>query len=218
MIKSILRQSKWLASLIILVIAITPIASCASANQLPVISSLIANYEGEINPSDSCQIECVASDQDEEDELSYTWTAYGGTILGEGPTVTWVAPDTFGTCTIKVEVSDGKDGIATKQLNIQVSAPNNPPFIENLTTDCPRIRPSVSATIVCAASDPDGDELNYTWSAERGGISGEGSTVTWTAPPGYGDCIITVTVTDGRGGEASETVKIQVCGCGDACR
>lgn len=217
MIKPIFGWSKWLASLIIMVITFLPIASCLPANQLPVIASLIANYEGEINPADSCQIECVASDPDEKDELTYTWIAYGGTISGEGPTVTWVAPDTLGVCTIKVEVSDGRDGIATEQLNIQVFAPNNPPVIEGLTTDCPRVRQAGTATIECAAFDPDNDELTYSWSADRGNISGEGDTVIWVGPSDYGDYFITVTVTDGRGGEASAEIKIIVCACGSAC-
>ncbi len=224
MIRPIFGKSKWLASLIILCISFLPIASCTPANQLPVISSLTAECEDEINPADSCQIECVASDPDG-DELTYTWIAYGGNISGEGPTVTWTAPDMFGVCTIKVEVSDGKDGIATEQVNIQVSAPNNLPVIENLTTDCPRVRPSHSAIITCVASDPDGDTLTYTWSAERGSISAEDNIATWVAPSDYGNYTITVTVTDGRGGETTSSWitnsqqdgKIIVCGCGSAC-
>lgn len=225
MIKPTFGKSKWLASLIILVITFLPIASCTPPNQLPVISSLTADCEGEINPGDSCQIECVASDPDEEDELTYTWTAYGGTITGQGATVTWTAPDMYGICTIKVEVSDDRNGLATELVNIEVSIPNSPPVIDDLTTDCPRVRPSHSATITCVASDPDGDELTYTWSADRGNISGEGNIATWIAPSDYGNYTITVTVSDGRGGEATSSWitnsqkdgMIIVCGCGGAC-
>jgi hypothetical protein len=217
MIKPIFGRSKWLASLIVLCISFLPIGSCTPANLLPVISSLTADYEGEINPADSCQIECVASDPDG-DELTYTWTAYGGTILGGGSTVTWVAPDMFGICSIKVEVSDGRNGLAIELINIEVSAPNNPPVIESLTTNCPRVKPNSSGAIItCVASDPDNDELTYSWSADRGNISGEGSTVNWIAPGDYGTYFITVTVTDGRGGEASDEIKIIVCSCGSAC-
>jgi hypothetical protein len=105
-----------------------------------------------------------------------------------------------------------------------VLAPNTPPVIESLTTDCPRVRPGHSGTITCLASDPDGDELTYTWEAERGYIDGEGPEVTWTAPSEYGNYSITVTVSDGRGGEATssqvtarEDGKIIVCACGSAC-
>ncbi|MBA7576423.1 hypothetical protein ES708_18264 [subsurface metagenome] len=71
--------------------------------------------------------------------------------------------------------------------------------------------------MTCEASDPDGDELTYTWSAERGNISGEGKEVDWVAPNEFGTFAITVTVTDGRGGEASDERSIRVCTCGDAC-
>ena len=225
MIKPTFGKSKWLSSLIILGITFLPFASCLATNQPPVISSLTADFEGEINPADSCQITCVASDPDEDSDLTYTWTVYGGTIEGEGPIATWTAPDTYGTCTIKVEVSDGSDGIATEQINIEVSVPNTPPAILDLTTDCPRVRPGHSATIECIASDPDGDPLTYTWSADRGPISGDGAEVTRTAPNDYGDYTITVTVTDGRGGEATSSFisnshkegMIIVCACGSAC-
>lgn len=217
MIKPIFRQPKWLASLIILVIAITPVTSCTTANQLPNISSLTANYEGEVNPTDSFQIECDASDPDG-DELAYAWTASGGIISGVGSTVTWTAPEDLGTYTIAVQVSDSREGIATEQLTIEVVTPNQHPVIESLTTDCPRLRPTVVATIVCMAYDPDGDELDYEWSVDRGKIEGTGSTVTWLSPDDYGKFEITVTVTDGRGGHAYEVIELSVCSCGDACQ
>ncbi len=211
MMKLIPSQPKWLASLIILVFAALLIGSCTPPNQPPVISSLTANEE-EINPAGSCQIECIASDPDE-DELSYTWSAEAGNIFGEGHTVTWIAPDAVGAYTIVVEVTDGRDGEETTQVTISVVAPNQPPEIVSLTTEWQRLRKASTSTIECVASDPDEDELNYTWSAEAGSITGKGDTVTWVAPNAYGTYTITVTVTDGRGGEASDSVDIIVCSC-----
>jgi hypothetical protein len=73
-----------------------------------------------------------------------------------------------------------------------------------------RVLPSGSCQIICTASDRDGDELSYNWSASGGGISGEGDTITWTAPPSIGSYDVTVTVTDGRGGETVSQVTIIV--------
>jgi hypothetical protein len=223
MIKAVSFKSKWLAGLILVTIAALLIGGGCEANLLPVISSLSLTTQGEINPGTTAQLDCDASDPNE-DELSYTWSADGGTISGSGANVSWTAPDTPGTYTIDVEVSDGRDGIATDQLTITVLIPNDPPVIESLTTDCPRVRPGHSGTITCLAFDPDGDELTYTWEAERGTISGEGPEVTWTAPSEYGNFSVTVTVSDGRGGKVSssqvttrEDGKIIVCGCGSAC-
>ena len=152
------------AGLILVTIAALLISGGCVANQLPIISNLAIVTEGEINPGVTAQISCAAVDPDD-DELSYTWTADGGTISGSGAHVYWIAPDELGTYTINVEVSDGDD-IVTDLLTITVLAPNNPPVINSLTTDCPRVKQAGTGTITCDASDPDGDELTYTWSAE----------------------------------------------------
>lgn len=215
MIKLSLGQPKWLVSLIILAVAALLIGSCTPPNQPPVISSLTANNEEEVSPGGSCQIECTASDPDE-DELSYIWSADGGNISGEGPVVIWTAPDELGTYTITVQVTDGRDGEETEQITINAVAPNHPPVIESLTAEWSRLRKASNTPITCLASDPDEDELSYIWSANGGNITGEGNTVTWVAPNDYGTYTITVTVTDGRGGEARDSIDIVVCSCGSA--
>jgi len=202
-------QLKWLASLIILAVATLPIGSCMPTNLTPVISSLIASEEP-LYLLDSCQLECIAYDLDG-DELSYIWSADSGNISGEGSVVTWVAPDAPGAYTITVEVTDGRGGEGTTQLTISVVAVNHPPVIESLTPKRWTVVEAETSTIECIASDPDGDELSYIWSAESGNISGEGSVVTWIAPDAPGAYTITVEVTDGRGGEASESISIEVC-------
>ncbi|MGD9118366.1 MAG: PKD domain-containing protein [Dehalococcoidia bacterium] len=222
MIKSVSVKSKWLAGLVLVTIAALLISGACVANTLPTISSLTVMTEGEINPGATAWIECTAIDADDED-LSYTWSADTGTLSGSGSMVNWTAPETPGTYTVSVEVSDGDD-IATDHLTITVLIPNNPPIIESLSTDCPRVKPGGHGTITCVASDPDGDELTYTWTAERGSFEGEGAEVIWWAPGDYGYYAITVTVSDGRGGEVSSSEvtnltegKISVCSCGSAC-
>ena len=187
--KLVSSQPKWLASLIILVAAIVVIGGCTPANQLPVISSITAS-EGRVSPSGSCQVRCVASDPDG-DELSYSWSACGD-ISGEGSVVIWTAPAAPGNYTIAVKVTDGRGGEATAQLTIGVAV-NHPPVIDSLTTEQHRVRKATTSTIECIASDPDGDELGYTWSASGGNISGEGPAARWVAPNAYGTYTTTVT-------------------------
>ena len=66
-------------------------------------------------------------------------------------------------------------------------------------------------TVTAAGSDPDNDPLTLTWS---GAISGVGSPLTVTLPPPVGATVQTyqavVTVSDGKGGTASESVSLTV--------
>ena len=87
---------------------------------------------------------------------------------------------------------------------------NHRPAITSLEAEPERVIPSGSCQIACNASDADGDELSYNWSAGGGEINGEGATVTWTAPRSEGSYNVTVTVTDGRGGEVMDYVIIEV--------
>jgi len=87
---------------------------------------------------------------------------------------------------------------------------NHRPAITGLEADPEKVIPLGSCQIACNASDRDGDELSYNWSASGGEINGEGATVTWTAPHSAGSYNVTVTVTDGRGGEAMRYVNIEV--------
>jgi len=87
---------------------------------------------------------------------------------------------------------------------------NHLPAITSLEAEPERVIPRGSCQIVCNATDRDGDELSYNWSASGGGITGEGATVTWTAPDSIGSYNTTVTVTDGRGGEDMDKVTIEV--------
>jgi hypothetical protein len=87
---------------------------------------------------------------------------------------------------------------------------NHLPAITCLEAEPQRVLPSGSCQVVCTASDPDGNELSYNWSASVGEINGAGATVNWTAPHAVGSFDIIVTVTDGRGGEVMKQVTIEV--------
>jgi hypothetical protein len=87
---------------------------------------------------------------------------------------------------------------------------NHRPVIASLEAEPEEVLPSGTCQIVCTASDPDGDELGYNWSASEGNIIGTGPEVTWTAPYSIGSYNITVTVTDGRGGEDTDQITIAV--------
>jgi predicted secreted protein len=177
------------------------------ANHRPAITGLEAEPASVI-PSGSCQIACNASDRDG-DELSYNWSANGGKINGEGATITWTAPHSAGSYNVTVTVTDGRGGEVTNQVTITVRA-NKSPQIISLIADADWTTPSGNLQVTCNASDPDGDELSYEWTATAGDISGTGAVVTWAAPQEVGTYYVTVVVKDDYGGEATRIKPLSV--------
>jgi hypothetical protein len=163
------------------------------ANHRPAITSLTAEPET-VLPRGSCLIVCNATDPDG-DELSYGWSPAGGGITGEGAEVTWTAPNSVGSYNVTVIVVDGRGGEATDYVTITVRD-NRPPIINSLIADAYWTTPSGNLQVTCNATDPDGDELSYTWLATGGSITGTGTEVIWSAPEEVGTYDVTVFVTD----------------------
>jgi len=198
------------------------VSSCTTvANHPPVITSLKAEREV-VAASGTCQIECVASDEDG-DKLSYEWSASGGNISGTGPVVTWTAPQTVSAYSIGVTVTDGYGGKDTASLTVNVAL-NTAPIVESLVATADhrylaenpggyKILQEYSCEIKCTASDPKGGELSYKWSADRGTISGEGSKITWTAPLGATTVTVSVTVSNSIGSAATKSLVFKVEDC-----
>jgi len=64
-------------------------------------------------------VECVAADADN-DNLSYTWRATGGKIIGGGPKIEWLAAGDTGSYTITCDVSDGRGGDNSFSVSVTV--------------------------------------------------------------------------------------------------
>jgi hypothetical protein len=94
-----------------------------NANHPPVITSVVANPIT-VSTVGVSIITCTASDPDG-DTLSYEWSATGGTISGSGSSVSWTAPNTAGTYTITVTVSDGHGGSVQGSTSVVVNAVSN---------------------------------------------------------------------------------------------
>ena len=199
--------------------------SCTTpTNHWPIITSLEAEADW-TTPSSSLQVTCTASDPDG-DELSYEWTATGGSISGTGHEVIWTAPEEVGMYDITVVVDDGHDGEGARSITLSVAL-GNPPIIENLivtakepkylkeTTTGYKVGKTKEYYIECIASDTDDEvgELVYEWSCDGGEISGEGSIITWTAPDTACDVTVTVIVFDVAGNMDNESIVFTVVDC-----
>jgi outer membrane protein OmpA-like peptidoglycan-associated protein len=87
---------------------------------------------------------------------------------------------------------------------------NHPPTVKASCNPC-TVEIGKTSTVTADAQDPDGDVLTYLWRANAGSLTSPTTRVSpWTAPMTPGSVPFTVTVNDGKGGTASDTVTIQV--------
>jgi hypothetical protein len=179
---------------------------CNESSQSSIAFDLTAGARS-VETSGSTTISCSVQNPGGE-EFTYAWEVTGGTISGEGATITWIAPTAAGAYTIRATVSDSQGGNRTKEVTVEViSTSNSPPTVEGvITAPSNDIYDDETATLTCVAADPDGDAISsYTWEAAGGAISGKGAAVTWTPPRVSGTNLLTlsVSITDGKGNQSS---------------
>ena len=95
---------------------------------------------------------------------------------------------------------------------------NTWPEVDEVNADPTRLNVNETTNMTVDASDNDGDTLSYAWADNGGDCAGAFNDVnaqnpTWTAPgtlPGAEVCILTVTVTDGRGGTNTGELTINM--------
>ncbi|MXW13746.1 MAG: tandem-95 repeat protein [Rhodothermaceae bacterium] len=99
----------------------------------------------------------------------------------------------------------------TTTVTIQAPTFNRNPTVTATCGLC-IVVPGGEVHLESRAFDPDGDPLNYAWSATEGNFSGptDESTARWTAPQETGSSPIQIQVSDGYGGFATATVVVKV--------
>lgn len=177
-----------------------PVAACSA--EKPSV------YQGFNDP---VAVHVNATDADN-DPLTYSYTATGGTVDGTGADVRWNPSGlAVGSYTVNAKVDDGRGGTATCSTDIAVAVrPNRNPVISCAAERSPIIageRVAINAT----ASDPDGDPLTYSYSSTGGQVSGTGAQATFDstglAPGSY---TVNGKVDDGRGGSATCSTNVDV--------
>jgi outer membrane protein OmpA-like peptidoglycan-associated protein len=178
-----------------------PVAAC-SANPTSV-------YAGS---GDVVAIHVNASSPDN-NPLTYSYTATGGTVDGNGPDARWNSAGlAVGTYTVAVKVDDGKGGTASCAVDIKVEQRPNRPPTATLSIERSPILPGEHTWVTCVGTDPDNDPLTYSYTVSGGKILGSGSKVEFDATGLQpGTYTVTCTVDDGRGGtaQASGTVEVK---------
>ncbi|MCZ2341135.1 MAG: putative Ig domain-containing protein, partial [Bacteroidales bacterium] len=150
------------------------------------------------------------------DTLAYTLAAgpVGMTIDSATGVLNWTpnAAD-VGTQIVAIRTTDGHGGSATQTFTLTITqpAPNRPPVF----TSIPSVGGAVHVSYGYApvVEDADGDTLSFGLSAAPVGMTIDPTTgaLTWTpSADQLGNSVVTVTVSDGQGGTASQTFVVRV--------
>lgn len=142
------------------------------------------------------------------DPLSFVWVGPFGIATGATPSVLLPA----GVHVLTLKVDDGKGGTANDTVIVTVNAPapsNQAPNADaGLDQNVEATSPAGASVTLNGAgsSDPDGDTLTYGWTGSFGNASG--ATPTVSLP--LGSHSITLEVSDGKGGSATDAVNVTV--------
>lgn len=155
-------------------------------------------------------IYCTAMDRDP-DQLEYTWITGLDTVAYDTTVYEWTAPDSEGVYTVSCYATDGIAAAVYDSITLTVvESINHSPEILDLKALRTVVLPGNSTVISCKASDPDGDDLVYSWWADSGTITGIDSTAVWYAPQELGYYYIHCQVSDSRGGMAADSLGMVV--------
>jgi hypothetical protein len=123
---------------------------------------------------------------------------------------------------VKVAVTDGDKRIE-RVANVPVTegsgsgdggSGNRAPVVVRVTANPDSLRVNQTSQVTVEAIDDDGDQLDYSWYANVGTVTGASPAVTYQAPSSAGCCgtlaNITVLVDDGRGGQTPASALVTV--------
>ncbi|RWZ59707.1 PKD domain-containing protein [Labedella populi] len=145
----------------------------------------------------SVALDASASTDPDGTIVSSMWD-FGDGTTGTGSTITHSYAE-GGTYTVSLLVTDNRGGTATTTREVAVAAPNTAPTA-SFTATVDDLAGSFDAS---ASSDADGTIASYAWNFGDGETA-TGATTTHTYGSA-GDYLVTLTVTDNRGGTATTT-------------
>jgi outer membrane protein OmpA-like peptidoglycan-associated protein len=180
-------------------------------NHPPVAACSVTPASIYAGSGDTVAVHVTASDPDN-DPLTYSYAATGGTVDGTGPDVRWNSAGAgVGSYTVNVKVDDGKGGTASCAADIKVEEKPNRPPTASLSIERSPILPGEHTGVTCNGSDPDNDPLTYSYTTTGGQITGSGSNVQFDATGLQpGNYTVKCTVNDGRGGTADASGNVEV--------
>ncbi len=178
------------------------------ANNAPTVS---ADAPATVGPGEWVVVDASGSADPDGDEIEFLWTLTEGegvTLTSEGERATFLAPQVRSRVVVRLEVRDALGGSA--QMDSTISVGNALPTVDA----GPDRTAHVGTPVIVEATgqDPDGDELEWTWSQIEGpsvSFEVDGPTLAFTAPTSPAELMFKVSVSDGVV-TAQDTVRVSI--------
>nr|WP_224243232.1 kelch repeat-containing protein [Hyalangium gracile] len=196
-------------------------------NEAPLIDSLVASATS-VSAGGVLSLWATAHDPNPGDTLSYAWSATAGSFASPSEAATsWTAPASTGLQTLTLTVTDSRGLSSSISLSVNVTHDgegeaqlsicfNSSPVVASLGATPTQLSVGQTTSVSVAASDPDGDSLSYSWSATCAGSWSNASSHSARFTPSLlpagacNNCRLTVSVSDGRGGQTTGSVALCV--------
>ncbi len=196
-------------------------------NEAPIIDSLVVS-SSTVLVGGNISLAATAHDPNVRDSFWYSWSSTDGYFSSDySGNATWYAPASSGSYTLTLTVTDSAGtsssiavvvvvhGGGEGSAEISVSF-NNSPSVSAVSASLSPLDVGQKTTVSATATDADGDALSYTWSASCKGTwdnasSREAGFTPTELPSGMcNNCNLTVTISDGKGGQTTGTVALCV--------
>ena len=146
---------------------------------------------------------------------SFTQGSHGSVTLGDNGAFTYTpTANYYGADSFTYTVSDGQGGAATATVNVTIASVNDVPTAQDIAAATDEDTPLVIAGLLGNAADLDGDLLTIAGLSQptHGSVvlNNDGSVTYTPAADYFGPDSFSYTVTDGKGGTATATVRVTV--------
>lgn len=183
-----------------------------STNEPPVVGDL--SVETLRNQPVEIDVLAEASDPDGDPLNIASFTQPGnGTVTQSGDLLIYQPDEQFvGSDNFTFTVADGRGGEASASVSVTVQSDNEAPVVADLSAETLRNQP-VDIDVLAGASDPDGDELSIASFTQPGNgtVTQSGNALRYQPSNEFvGSDSFTFTISDGRGGEATASVVVDV--------
>jgi PKD repeat protein len=181
------------------------VVTATGANTPPTVTAS-RNPTGNVPNGTAIAFTAIGSDADG-DPITYAWDfGDGDTATGATASHTYPAPGSY-TATVTAADNQGGTKSATVPVTV-VASTNHAPTVTAGRTPTGTITSGTAVNFTAAGTDSDGDPLTYAWEFGDGGTSTQQNPTHTFATTGT--FAAKVTVSDGKGGNGSDTLSVTV--------